>query len=372
MLIAIPKEIKDNEARAALSPHGVRELSNLGHKLYVEHNAGSAIGYFDQDYIDSGATIVQDNKEIFANAELIVKVKEPQLSEVGLFRENQILFSYLHLAAEEKLTLELLKKQIIAISYETVRDFNGNLPLLQPMSEVAGRLSTQCGAFALQKNHGGKGLLLGGVSGVAPAKVTILGGGAVGTNAAFIAVGMGADVTIIDKSLNRIRELNDIFDNRVNVLYATDDTIEKHVVDSDLLIGAILVPGAKAPKIVTKEMIYKMQVGSVVVDVAIDQGGCIETSMPTTHSDPIYNEKGILHYCVTNMPAAAARTATRALENATLPYIISLANKGYKQSFQEDPGFLEGLNIFRDNIVFEPVAKSLGLDFVSPGDVNIV
>jgi alanine dehydrogenase len=366
MLIGIPKEIKDNEARVALSPQGVAELCYLGHELYVTKNSGMEIGYSDELYKKSGAKIVTNNEELYKKSDLIVKVKEPQANEVNLFKKGQILFSYLHLAAEEQLTLDLLKQDIIAISYETVSDKYNNLPLLQPMSEVAGRLSVQSGAFALQKNNGGKGLLLGGVAGVAPAKVTIIGGGVSGTNAAFIASGMGADVTILDKSLYRIRELDNIFANQVKVVYASREAIENHVVTADLVIGAVLVPGAKAPKIISKKMVNNMSYGSVIVDISIDQGGCSETSRPTTHTDPLYKVSDISHYCVTNIPAAAAKTATRALENATLPYIIELANKGYKQALSDDVNFANGLNIFRDKVTYKSVADSLSLPFYSP------
>lgn len=364
MLIGIPKEIKDNEARVALSPLGIKDLTSLGNKIYVTKNAGINIGYSDEDYIKAGAIITENNQHTYASAELIVKVKEPQLEEIELLKKDQIIFSYLHLAAEKNLTLALLKKQIIAIAYETITE-NNNLPLLQPMSEVAGRLSVQCGALALQKNFGGKGILLGGVSGVEPGKVTIIGGGTAGTNAAYIANGMGADVTIIEKSLIRIKELHNIFNNHVKILSANQQTIEKYVTDTDLLIGAVLVPGTKAPKIITKETVYKMKPGSVIVDISIDQGGCIATSKPTTHSNPIYEDHGILHYCVTNIPAIAAKTATRALENATLPYIIALSTKGYKKSLQENKGFLAGLNIFYDTITYKSVADAFSLDYTA-------
>ena len=366
MLIGIPKEIKNHEARVALSPQGVAELNHLGHKIYISKDAGAKIGYSDELYEKAGAKILPKNKDIYAASELIAKVKEPQAEEVDLFQKGQILFSYLHLAAEKELTLALLKKDIMAIAYETVLDQDNNLPLLQPMSEVAGRLSVQSGAFALQKNNGGKGLLLGGVAGVEPAKVTIIGGGVAGTNAALIACGMGAEVTILDKSLKRIRQLDNIFTNQAKIIYASRETIEKNVINADLVIGAVLIPGAQAPKIITKQMVEQMSYGSVIVDISIDQGGCSETSKPTTHSDPLYNISDILHYCVTNIPAAAAKTATRALENATLPYITQLANHGYKQAFLADSNFAQGLNICGDKITHQSIAQCFSLPFHDP------
>jgi len=369
MIIGIPKEIKDNEKRIALSPSGVRELVTAGHKLIVEKDGGEGIGYSDQRYVEAGAEIAADAQEVFAKAELIVKVKEPQAQEVELFREGQILFSYLHLAAEEELTRSLLKKNIVAISYETVMDQNKSLPLLKPMSEVAGRLATQVGASTLQKNYGGKGVLLGGVTGVPAANVTVIGGGAVGYNAAEVASGMGANVTILDKSIKRIEELNNIFDGRVRSYYCTEDLLEKYVVNADLLVGAVLVPGAAAPKLVSEELIRKMSPASVVVDVAIDQGGCFATSKPTTHSNPTYEVGGVVHYCVTNMPAAASRTATRALENATIPYVLKLANLGYQEAFASDRGFLQGLNIYKDKVTIESVANQFSLDYLDPNQV---
>jgi alanine dehydrogenase len=369
MLIGIPMEIKDNEARVALSPLGAKELVKQGHEVLIETGAGWKVGFTDEAYVTAGAKIAASQRETYKQAEMIVKVKEPQPSEIELFQKDQILFSYLHLAAEKELTHALLKKDIVGISYETVECNRGTLPLLTPMSEVAGRLSTQAGAFALQKNNDGQGLLLGGVTGVEPAKVVVIGGGIVGTNAAFIASGMGAEVTILDKSLNRIRELDNIFAGKTSNLYAAQDTLEKKLIDADLVIGAVLIPGAAAPKIVSREMIKSMKDGAVIVDVAIDQGGCFETSKPTSHSNPTYIVDGVIHYCVTNMPAAAAKTASRALENATLPYISKLANLGYKQAFKQDKGFEKGLNVYYDKITYKTIADEFGLEYLDPKDI---
>ena len=366
MIIGVPKEIKTLEFRVGLSPRGVRELTNKGHRVLVEKNAGFEVGFDDEDYKAVGAEIVASADEIYAKAEMIVKVKEPQALECDMIRKGQVVFSYLHLAAEPELTKKLLKTGCIGIAFETVTSPDGTLPLLAPMSEVAGRVSVQAGARCLEKSMGGSGVLLSGVPGVTAGKVTIIGGGVVGTNAAIIASGMGAHVTVLDKSLKRIRELEDIFGSRLNLVYSTADTIEEYVVKSDLVIGAVLIPGAAAPKLVTMDMIKKMPRGSVFVDVAIDQGGCSETSRPTTHAEPIYIVQDVIHYCVTNIPGAVARTSTRALENSTLPYILALANKGYKKALTDDKHFLDGLNIANGNVTHKAVAHDLGYKFKDP------
>ncbi len=361
MKIGIPKEIKNNEARVALTPAGVMELAPYKHEIFVEKDAGLAIGFSDTDYEKAGAKIINLAAELYAIAEMIVKVKEPQTAECSLIREGQIIFSYLHLAAEPKLTAALLKSKAVAIAFETVEAKDPQLPLLAPMSEVAGRISIQAGAFAMQKNNGGQGILLGGVTGVAPAEVLIIGGGVVGTNAAKIAIGMGANVTILDKSLPRIRELEYIFQGRANAVYASNDNVRNYALKADLLVGAVLIPGKSAPKIITREIVKNMKKGSVIVDVAIDQGGCCETSKPTTHSEPTYIEEGVIHYCVTNMPAAVARTSTLALQNATLPYIIKLVEKGWKKALQEDALFAKGLSACHGKLTCSGVAASLNL-----------
>ncbi len=363
MLIGIPKEIKDHEYRAAATPSGVLELVNAGHEVIVEKNLGKAIDFLDEQYIASGAKIVPSAKEIYKKAEMILKVKEPQKSECEMIRKNQIIFSYLHLAAEPDLTKMLIKSGCVAIAFETVTSSDRSLPLLAPMSEVAGKLSIQAGAKALEKAQGGRGILLGGVPGVARGKVVILGGGVAGTNAAKVAIGIGAEVTILDKSLNRIRYLCDIFGNSANVLYASTQNVEKKVLEADLVIGAVLIPGAAAPKIVSAKTVKKMKAGSVMVDISIDQGGCFETSKPTSHSNPTYIVNDVVHYCVTNMPGAVARTSTQALENSTLPFSLALANKGYKKALRDDKHLMAGLNIFDGKITHEAVAKALGQKF---------
>ncbi len=368
MLIGIPKEIKDNETRVAISPSGAKELIASGNQVILERMAGDAIGFTDEMYEKAGVKIVFTKDEVYQAADMIVKVKEPQAIEVDMLKKDQILFSYLHLAAEKELTKRLLKRGVIAISYETVED-KGTLALLTPMSEVAGRVATQAGAYSLQKNVGGKGVLLGGVSGVEPAKVVIIGGGVVGANAATIASGMGAIVTILDKSLSKIRKLKNVFGNNVQVLYSSKDVLEKSIAEADLVIGAILVPGAKSPKVITKKMIKSMNKGSVIVDVSIDQGGCFETSKPTTHSNPIYVVNDVIHYCVTNMPAVAAKTASRALENATIPYILKLAKDGYKKALLSDKGFLKGLNIYYDKVTYKAVSDAFNMHYSEPTSI---
>ncbi|AEH33540.1 alanine dehydrogenase [Vibrio anguillarum] len=368
MIIGVPKEIKNHEYRVGMIPASVRELVSHGHQVYVETNAGSGIGFSDDDYIAVGASILPTASNIFAKAEMIVKVKEPQAAERAMLREGQILFTYLHLAPDFPQTEELIKSKAVCIAYETVTDNMGRLPLLAPMSEVAGRMSIQSGAQCLEKSHAGCGLLLGGVPGVAPAKVVVIGGGVVGANAARIAVGMRADVTILDRSVDMLRKLDEEFQGHAKVVYSTKDAIEKYVLEADLVIGAVLIPGAAAPKLVTKDLISRMKPGSAVVDVAIDQGGCFETSHATTHDDPTYIVDDVVHYCVANMPGAVARTSTFALNNATLPYIVKLANKGYQRALLEDKGFLEGLNVIHGKVTCKEVAESFNLEYLEPSE----
>lgn len=364
MIIGVPKEVKNNEYRVGLVPSSVRELIQKGHRVCVETNAGAAIGFSDDIYMQAGATILQTAQEIFDQADMIVKVKEPQPQECAMLRENQILFTYLHLAPDPEQAKGLMDSKCIAIAYETVTDDRGGLPLLAPMSEVAGRMSVQVGAWMLEKNQGGRGLLLGGVPGVEPAFVTVLGGGVVGVNAAKIALGMGADVTIVDRNLSRLKELDFMFQGHVKTRYSTFENIEKLVSQSDLVVGAVLVVGASAPKLVTKDMLKKMNPGSVMVDVAIDQGGCFETSRPTSHANPYYEVDGIMHYCVTNMPGAVARTSAQALNNATLPFVMKLAEKG-ANALYEDKHLLNGLNVYKGSIAHPVVAKDLNLPCVT-------
>jgi len=335
MIIGVPKEVKDHESRVGVTPAGVKALVEAGHKVLVEHDAGALSAMPDDEYQDAGAEIVGSAHDVWRLAEMVVKVKEPVEKEYRHFREGLVLFTYLHLAPLEELTTALLEKKVTGIAYETVRDRAGTLPLLTPMSEVAGRLSVQVGAEYLTKEHGGRGLLLGGVPGVPPASVCIIGGGIVGTNAAKIALGMGAKVTLIDLNLNRLRELDDIFNGRIFTMASNSYNIERATREADLLIGGVLIPGAAAPKIVTRGMVEKMKKGAVIVDVAIDQGGCIETAHATTHSDPSYEVNGVVHYCVTNMPAAVPNTSTLALTNATFPYVMKLAKLGAKAAIQE-------------------------------------
>jgi alanine dehydrogenase len=360
MLIGIPKEIKNHEYRVGATPAGVRELVSAGHKVIVEKNAGAAIDFSDQQYIAAGAKIVAKASDVYANAEMVLKVKEPQKVECSMIKKGQVVFSYLHLAAEPELTKMLIKSKCVAIAFETVSATDNSLPLLAPMSEVAGKLSIQAGAKALEKASGGRGILLGGVPGVAAAKVVILGGGVAGTNAAKIAIGMGAQVVILDRSLNRIRYLCDIFGNSASVLYTSMENVESNVISADLVIGAVLIPGASAPKLVTKKMVKKMQNGAVMVDISIDQGGCFETSKPTSHGAPTYVVDDVVHYCVTNMPGAVARTSTQALENATLPFTLALANKGYRKALIDNIHLRNGLNVIDGKITYKAVADSLG------------
>jgi alanine dehydrogenase len=362
MLIGLPKEIKSQEHRVGLVPASVRELTAAGHEVLVETGAGEGIQFSDQDYIDAGAKIIPDVEDIFAKCEMIVKVKEPQPREYEQLREDQILFTYLHLAADKPQAEGLMESGCVAIAYETVTDKQGSLPLLTPMSEVAGRLATQVGAYYLQKHQGGMGRLIGGVPGVSPAKVTIIGGGVSGFNAAEMAVGLQADVTILDRSHEKLRFLNQHFGNQAIVEYSNADTIENAVKNSDLVIGAVLIPGASAPKLVKKDWLKDMPGGSVLVDIAIDQGGCFETSKATTHQDPVYIIDGVVHYCVANMPGAVPLTSALALNNATLPYVLELANKGWKPALADNPGLMNGLNVCQGKITHQGVAESLGIN----------
>ncbi|MBN2689145.1 MAG: alanine dehydrogenase [Gammaproteobacteria bacterium] len=366
MLIGVPKEIKNQEYRVGLVPSSVRELILHGHEVLVESNAGIGIGFTDADYEAAGAKVLDSAEEIFIKAEMIVKVKEPQQSECKMLREDQVLFTYLHLAPDPSQTTGLIASGCIAIAYETVTDNQGRLPLLAPMSEVAGRLSVQAGASCLEKKNGGSGVLLGGVPGVKPANVVVIGGGVVGTNALMMAIGMGAHVTVLDKSVARLRELDMHFGAQLNKVYATAGAIEEYVLSADLVVGAVLVPGGAAPKLVSREMLTHMRPGSVLVDVAIDQGGCFETSHPTTHDDPIFTESGVVHYCVANMPGAVPRTSTFALNNATLPFVLALADKGYKKALSDDQNLMNGLNVHKGQITYKAVADDLGYKYV-PG-----
>src|SRR5579863_5653528 len=367
MLIGVPKEVKIEEHRVGLVPGSVRELVHHGHRVVVESGAGAGIGFDDRAFENAGAEILARAADVFAAAELIVKVKEPQPGEVGALRENQILFTYLHLAAERALTEGLLRSGAIAIGYETVTDKAGGLPLLAPMSEVAGRMSVQVGAHCLEKEQGGMGILLGGVPGVAAAKVVILGGGVSGTNAARVAMGMEAHVTVIDRSLPRLYELDLQFGSQLHTLFSTVETIEREVISADLLIGAVLVPGGAAPKLVSRELVRAMRPGSVIVDISIDQGGCFATSRPTTHAAPTYVDEGVVHYCVTNMPGAVARTSAVALNNATLPFVLEIADRGWRRALAEDPHLRAGLNVCRGQVTHPAVARELDLPFL-PAD----
>ena len=368
MKIGVPKEIKTLEFRVGMTPAGVHELVVEGHDVIVETNAGAGIGVTDADYETAGATVVATPAEVFAAAELIVKVKEPQLNECAMMRPDQVLFTYLHLAADPAQAEALVKSGSTAIAYETVTASDGSLPLLTPMSEVAGRLSIQAGAFALQKANGGMGKLLGGVPGVQAAKVLVIGGGVSGMNAADMAVGLGADVTILDRSLPRLRELDDIWGGRVSTVYSTKHAIDELALQSDLIVGAVLVAGAAAPKLVSAQNVKDMKAGAVMVDISIDQGGCFETSRPTTHAEPTYVVDDVVHYCVTNMPGAVPRTSTFALTNATLPFVKSLANLGWKEALTRDPHLANGLNVHAGHVNHEAVAHDLGYDYLSAAD----
>lgn len=364
MIIGIPKEIKNNENRVAITPAGVKILTDSGHKVLVEKKAGLGSGIVDEQYSKAGADIIEQAADLFAEAEMIIKVKEPLESEYDYFTPGQILFTYLHLAADEKLTRALMEKEVVSIAYETIQLADGSLPLLIPMSEVAGRLAIQAGASFLEKPHGGKGVLLGGVPGVKPGRVVIIGGGTVGINSAKMAVGLGADVTILDVSAEQMRYLDDIFQGRVKTIMSNPYHIIEEIKDADLVVGAVLIPGAKAPYLLTEEMLQEMQPGSVLVDVAIDQGGCIETSHPTTHDDPVFVKDGIIHYSVANMPGAVARTSTYALTNVTLPYALELADKGYQQALKDNKSLVKGLNVCAGKITYQAVAEAFAIEYV--------
>jgi alanine dehydrogenase len=366
MLIGVPKEIKNNEFRVGLIPAVVRELCHDGHKCVVESDAGIGIGAENEHYQQAGAEIMQTAEEIFATSDMIVKVKEPQAVELKMLREEQTLFTYLHLAPDFEQTKGLIESGATCVAYETVTDDHGHLPLLAPMSEVAGRMSIQAGAHCLEKENGGSGVLLGGVPGVAPAKVLILGGGVVGSNAAQMAIGMGAQVAILDKSLDVLRQLDLQFGNRLQTVYSTKDSVEKFALDADLIIGGVLIPGASAPKLVSAGLVREMRKGSAVVDVAIDQGGCFETSHATTHAEPTYIVDDIVHYCVANMPGAVARTSTYALNNATMPYVIEIANQGVNKALQANTHLMNGLNVCNGYVTNQSVCEAHNLEFKSP------
>ncbi len=366
MRIGVPKEIKNHEYRVGMTPGSVREAAHHGHQVVVQSSAGAGIGCDDDAYRAAGAEIAADAAQVFEQAEMIVKVKEPQPEECARLRPGQLLFTYLHLAPDPRQAQLLLESGCTAIAYETITDEHGGLPLLAPMSEVAGRMAIQVGAVSLQKANGGSGVLLGGVPGTEPARVLVIGGGTVGTNAARMALGLGADVTVIDKSLARLRELDDLFGPRLKTRYSTLESVEEMALQSDLIVGAVLIPGAAAPHLIKRELLGRMRPGSVLVDVAIDQGGCFETSRPTTHADPTYVVDGIVHYCVANMPGAVPRTSTHALNNATLPYVLTLAGKGWRDACRDDPHLCDGLNVHAGQITHPAVAEALDLAYTPP------
>ncbi|WP_420012610.1 alanine dehydrogenase [Tateyamaria sp.] len=366
MKIGCPKEIKPQEYRVGLTPNAAREAVAHGHTVVVETNAGIGAGFPDTDYVEAGAQVVGTAAEVFATADMIVKVKEPQTAERKMLREGQLLFTYLHLAPDPDQTHDLLASGCTAIAYETVTDAAGGLPLLAPMSEVAGRLAPQVGAWTLQKANGGRGVLMGGVPGVGPARVVVIGGGVVGTHAARIAAGMGADVTVLDRSLPRMRYLDDVFGGQFKTSFASQGNTAELVAEADMVVGAVLIPGAAAPKLVSRAQLSTMKPGAAIVDVAIDQGGCFETSRATTHDDPIYDVDGIMHYCVANMPGAVARTSTIALGNATMPFMLALADKGWRQACEDDPHLLAGLNVHAGKLTYYAVGKALGIDVLAP------
>ena len=369
MIVGLPKEIKDNEYRVGLTPAGVRALTDAGHGVVVERSAGEGSGFADDLYERAGATMLDSADEVWQQGEMIVKVKEPIAPEYPRMREGQLLFTYLHLAPDRELTRQLLERKVTGIAYETITDRRGTLPLLTPMSEVAGRMAVQVGAHYLEKMSGGRGILLGGVPGVPAAHVVIIGGGVVGTNAAKMAVGMGAHVTIIDNNLDRLRELDDIFLSKISTLASSAYMIHDAISQADLIIGAVLVPGAAAPRLVTRNMLKDVPNGAVIVDVAVDQGGCIETTHPTTHSNPTYYVEGVLHYCVANMPGAVPRTSTFALTNATLPYALKLANKGFMEAIASDPGLKAGVNTYAGHTTYEAVAQDQGLEYTPVDEI---
>jgi alanine dehydrogenase len=366
MLIGVPKEIKNHEYRIGLTPAGVRELVHDGHQVLVQQDGGEPIGFDDAQYLDAGAEIVASAAEIFARAQMIIKVKEPQPAECKLLRPGQILFTYLHLAPDPEQAKALLASGATCIAYETVTSASHGLPLLAPMSEVAGRMAIQAGAHNLEKAQGGNGVLLGGVPGVEPAKVLVIGGGVVGINAARMAMGMGADVTLLDRDLNRLKELDMVFGGRLKTVYSTKEAVERYALEADLVVGAVLIPGASAPKLISRELVTRMKKGAVMVDVAIDQGGCFETSRPTTHQDPTYVVDGVVHYCVANMPGGVARTSTIALTNATLPYAVRLARNGVSAALEADQHLRNGLNVHAGMITHPAVAEALGYAYVEP------
>ncbi len=366
MIVGVPKEIKNHEYRVGMTPSSVRELTSRGHQVLVQKNAGAAIGLSDEQYAAVGAELIEGAADIFQRADMIVKVKEPQAVECAMLRPDQILYTYLHLAPDPEQTAALVKSGAICIAYETITGANGGLPLLAPMSEVAGRMSIQAGAAHLEKSKGGMGLLLGGVPGVAPAHIVIIGAGVVGTNALQMAVGTGARVTVLDKSIDRLRQLDLVYGNRIATVYSNTQAIEEAVLSADLVIGGVLVPGAAAPKLVSRDLISRMKQGAVVVDVAIDQGGCFETSHATTHAEPTYLVDGVIHYCVANMPGAVARTSTFALNNATIGHAVALANKGWKQALRDDVHLRNGLNVCQGKVTYEAVARDLGYPFIAP------
>ena len=363
MIIGIPKEIKNNENRVAITPPGVKAFCQAGHQIIIQKSAGLGSGIEDKEYNEAGAAIIETDKEVFEKAEMIMKVKEPLISEYDLLRAGQILFTYFHFASSLELTEAMMKRKVICITYETVQTDDGGLPLLAPMSEVAGKMAAQVAAYYLAAPYGGRGVLMGGVPGVSPAKIVVVGGGTVGTNAAKVAAGMGANVTLFDININRLKYLDDVLPKNITLLMSNQHNIEEEIKDADAVIGAVLIPGAKAPKLVTEEMIKKMKANSVIVDVAIDQGGCIATSKPTSHSDPVFKLHDVLHYCVTNMPGAFSRTSTFALTNATLPYGLEIANKGYKKAVKGNKALAKGLNVIDGKVTYKPVAKVFNLKY---------
>lgn len=363
MRVGVPAEVKDNEYRVAITPAGVRELVVQGHSVLIQRDAGKGSSIGDQDFERAGAKIVPDAQAVFSEAEMVLKVKEPIEQEFPLLHEGLILFTYLHLAASDPLTRALIDAKVTAIAYETVESPDGSLPLLAPMSEVAGRMAPQVGANFLLREHGGRGVLLGGVSGVRPARVIVIGAGMAGMNAAWIAQGMEAEVVVLDKNINKLRDIDRIAQGKILTLASNRLSVEESVASADLVIGAVLVPGARAPKVVTEEMVEGMQQGSVVVDISVDQGGCIETSHMTTHSDPVFTLHGVVHYCVGNMPGAVPHTSTYGLTNATMPYVVGLADRGAEEVAREDPGFARGINVYKGILVYEPVAEAHGLEW---------
>ncbi len=366
MIIGVPKEIKDNESRVALTPHGALELVNRGHTVITERNSGVESGFSDDSYLEVGCRIVDTPKEVFDAVEMVVKVKEPQPAEIALCRQDMTMFTYFHFAADEKLTRDFAATGATAIAYETIMLEDGSLPLLVPMSEVAGRMAAQEGAKYLERAFGGSGILLGGVPGVKPATVTVIGGGVVGTNAAKIAAGFGADVYLLDNNLQRLRYLDDVMPKNVHTLYSNKYNLTELLPETDLLIGAVLIVGAKAPKLVTRDMLKLMKQRSVIVDVSVDQGGCIETCKPTTHANPTFVVEGVVHYCVANMPGAVPFTSTIALTNATIPYTLKLANQGPIEALKSDPALLQGLNTYKRQITHKGVADAFGIDYIAP------